>query len=87
MRITQIDFHVTHSRVVFRAGPEGANPEQQRQRERLHRGGTGQAGVDVPGAPPRVLSRAGHQRRARGEDPQAAQHYAQKGEAWCLFFI
>ncbi len=66
---------------LLRARPEGAHPEHQRQRERLHRGGAGPAGADVPCTPPRVLPRAGHQRGARGEDPQAAQHYAQKGEA------
>lgn len=65
-----------------RAGPKGAHPEPQRAGERLHRGGAGQTGADLPLAAPGVLPRAGHQHRTRGEDPQAAQHHATKGMEW-----
>lgn len=62
-----------------RAGAKGANPEPQRTRERLHRGGVGPPGAHLPLPAEGLLPRVGHQRGARGEDPQAAQHHAEEG--------
>lgn len=62
-----------------RVGAEGAYPEPQRTGERLHRSGAGPPGAHLSFPPEGVLPRVGHRRRARGEDPQAAEHHVEKG--------
>lgn len=64
---------------LCRAGAQGAYPEPQRTGERLHRGGAGPPGAHVSLPSEGLLPRAGHQRRTRGENPQAAKHNVEKG--------